>query len=126
MSLKTGWVLFQKGKAPDCHWDDAPGKIGKRPSGDHKRGFYLEVETPEQGLMTWTATGHGQCAGVENLFRQLRDPPSNLNCSAPIFRYLGSEAKKIGDGTTRVPMFQLVYWTDATRPTWPLAEDTPF
>jgi hypothetical protein len=128
-SLMTGWVYFAPGAAPDWQWDEAQGKAGKPPSSDHKRGFSIEVETEEQGAMTWSGAGFGQCTAVEELFKQIFALKEHYPDKIPLVEYVGSEVKKVGKGSTRIPVFNIVDWVDPAFPPWaPQAEltDAPF
>jgi len=128
-SLMTGWMLFAPGVAPDQHWDGVTGKAGKQPSPDHKRGFSIEVETAEQGVMTWSGAGYGQCAALEELFAQISASEGDHPGKVPVVEYTGSEVKKVGKGQTRIPKFEIVDWVDPAFPPWKLqteASDTPF
>lgn len=128
-TLKTGWVHFAAGEAPDWQWDDDTGKAGKPPTNDHKRGFSVEVQTEEQGVMTWSGAGYGQCAALEALYNDISLSEDDHPGKVPVVEYTGSEVKKVGKGHTRIPKFEIIDWVDPAFPPWKLqteASDTPF
>ena len=128
-TLKTGWVLFAPGMAPDWHWDEALGKPGKAPSSDHKRCFSIDVETEANGRMTWSGAGYGQCVALEELMEAISASESDYPGKVPLAEYVGSESRKIGKGSTRIPRFSIIDWVDPAFPPWAAQEesiDAPF
>ena len=109
-SIKTGWVRFTPGAAPDWQWDEAPGKASAPPSGDHKRGFSIEVETAAHGKMEWSGAGYGQCAALEALMEEISASEADHPGKLPVAVYCSSEVRKVGKGSTRIPRFEIVDW----------------
>ena len=130
-SLKTGWAHFAIGMAPDFVWDEELGKPARQPSDDYKRAFSIMAIDPKDGKMEWNGAGYGSCAALEDIFTETsKDKNANTGMFV-ILRYLGSEAKKIGKGNTRIPKFELIGWADPDDLPWTRVEnasleDIPF
>lgn len=127
-TINTGWAAFTPGMPPDWRWDETLGKPGKPPTSDHKRGFSIEVKTEANGDMTWSGAGYGQCAAIEELMEDVSSSADSHRGQIPVIEYIGSESKKVGKGSTRIPKFKIIDWVDPAFPPWMLqsANDTPF
>ena len=110
-SLKTGWGLLAPGTAPDWVWDNVTGRPEAPPTPEHKRAFSIEVIDEQNGLMTWSGTGHGSCKAIETIFEEISKAKNQYPKKIPICRYHRSEAKKVGKGNTRIPIFSITGWS---------------
>ena len=131
-SVKTGWGRIQMGIAPDWKWDEQLGQRTSRPADglseeermEYKRGFKVDLFNKDIGLRTWSATGTGATMGFEKLYTDihagLKDNPGKV----PVVEYTGSEAIKVGTkgGSTRVPEFRIVKWTETKEFDWEQSE----
>lgn len=112
-SVKTGWGLMMEGQAPTWVWDEALGKRAMKPEGEFKRGFSVKLYLgPQRGWAEWSSTGTGSCMGFEALYdAALKEKDANPGM-ALVASYNNSRAERIGKGTTRVPLFEIVGWAD--------------
>tara|TARA_B100000965_G_scaffold104531_1_gene86123 strand:- start:569 stop:1114 length:546 start_codon:yes stop_codon:yes gene_type:complete len=112
MSLKTGWIQIASGSAPDCHWDESLGKVGKQPSSDHRRGFQVQVYLKDGGWYQWQQNQVGVLQGFSPLMSAIFDKVKDNPDKVPVVKYLEFEVNSKGKGTTRVPKFEVVKWAD--------------
>ena len=119
-SLKTGWGCIQQGQAPDWQWDQNLGVKGKKPEGDYKRGFAVDVFVKDVGWREWSSNGFGVNKGFQTLWGDIekgfKENPEK--CVQIIYEKSVSEA--IGVGGTRIPMFTVGSWVEAPK----MAEET--
>lgn len=125
-SLKTGWGLLAPGMAPDWVWDMNTGRPEPQPSPDYKRAFSVEVIDELNGAMDWSGTGHGSCMAIETIFEELNKTKKAHPNKLPIFKYIGSDPKKVGKGSTRIPKFELVGWAAPDALPWIQNKDDDF
>lgn len=110
-TLKTGWGKMQEGAAPEWTWDVAIGKRGPQPSEEHKRGFSIKMIV-DGDEVEWSSTGTGPVMGFQTLFSDVQAGVANNPGKVPVIKYTGSEALKVGKGSTRKPHFKIEKWID--------------
>jgi len=125
-TLKTGWAYFALGMAPVFVWDAEVGKPGSQPSEEYKRAFSIEVIDEEDGPMDWSGAGYGSCAALEQIFEEIGQEQKEHLDKLPVLRFMGSEAKKIGKGNTRIPQFELLGWCKPDALPWMQNNDDAF
>ena len=109
-SLQTGWGNIQSGQPP--HWvlDPKLGEPAPQPTSEYRRGFQISVWTRGYDWVQWSSVASGSTKGFEEIadkiWEQKDDHPGHL----PVLEYKGSRPIKIGKGSTRVPMFDLIGW----------------
>jgi hypothetical protein len=108
-NIQTGWMHIATGIF-EFVADDSLGRKGAQPSPEHKRGFKVTFFNKAMGVAEWSANGAGSNMGLEALYKQVQaQAPANVG-KLPVVEYKGSRPEKVGKGSTRVPMFEVVAW----------------
>lgn len=109
-NIKTGWILFTEGAAPDTIWDN--GAIPPAPSKQHKRGFAVNVFSPKLlgGLREFSSTSNGAIIAIRELYdayEKQYDPAKKL---VPVVTCESVKAVKSKFGTNYEPVLKIVKW----------------
>jgi hypothetical protein len=113
-NLETGWMLIATGIFEFLP-DNGLGQKGAQPTPEHKRGFKATFYNKTMGVAEFSANGAGANMGLEALWKQVQAQASSNVGKLPVVEYKGSRPEKVGKGTTRVPLFEVVSWV--ARPT---------
>ena len=108
-NLETGWMLIATGIFEFLP-DNGLGQKGAQPSAEHKRGFKATFYNKTMNVAEWSANGAGANMGLEALWKQVQAQASANAGKLPVVEYKGSRPEKVGKGTTRVPIFEVVSW----------------
>ena len=108
-NLETGWMLIATGIFEFIP-DNGLGQKGAQPSGEHKRGFRATFYNKTMGVAEFSANGAGANMGLEALWKQVQAQQLANAGKLPVVEYKGSRPEKVGKGTTRVPLFEVVSW----------------
>jgi hypothetical protein len=108
-NLETGWMLIATGIFEFLP-DGSLGQKGSQPSAEHKRGFKATFFNKTMGVAEFSANGAGANMGLEALWKQVQAQQSANAGKLPVVEYKGSRPEKVGKGTTRVPLFEVVSW----------------
>jgi len=108
-NLETGWMLIATGIFEFLP-DGSLGQKGAQPSAEHKRGFKATFYNKTMGVAEFSANGAGANMGLEALWKQVQAQASANPNKLPVVEYKGSRPEKVGKGTTRVPIFEVVSW----------------
>jgi hypothetical protein len=108
-NLETGWMLIATGIFEFLP-DNGLGQKGAQPSAEHKRGFRATFFNKTMGVAEFSANGAGANMGLEALWKQVQAQQSANAGKLPVVEYKGSRPEKVGKGTTRVPLFEVVSW----------------
>jgi hypothetical protein len=108
-NLETGWMLIATGIFEFLP-DGSLGQKGSQPSAEHKRGFKATFYNKTMGVAEFSANGAGANMGLEALWKQVQAQQSANAGKLPVVEYKGSRPEKVGKGTTRVPLFEVVSW----------------
>jgi hypothetical protein len=108
-NLETGWMLIATGVFEFLP-DSGLGQKGSQPTPDHKRGFKATFYNKTMGVAEFSANGAGANMGLEALWKQVQAQASANAGKLPVVEYKGSRPEKVGKGTTRVPLFEVVSW----------------
>ena len=108
-NLQTGWMLIATGIF-EFQPDPSLGQKGAQPSAEHKRGFRATFFNKTMGVAEFSANGAGANMGLEALWKQVQAQQSANAGKLPVVEYKGSRPEKVGKGTTRVPLFEVVSW----------------
>ena len=121
-TLKTGWGKIAEGQAPEWLWDVSLGKRPPQPSPEHRRGFSVMLKINDKGWREWSANGVGVMKGFQELWGVVGLQVKDNADKAVLLKYTGARMEKIGQGTTRIPEFDVKTWREMTdRP--PVKED---
>ena len=108
-NLETGWMLIATGVFEFLP-DSGLGQKGSQPTPEHKRGFKATFYNKTINVAEWSANGAGSNMGLESLYKQVSaQAPANVG-KLPVVEYKGSRPEKVGKGTTRIPLFEVVSW----------------
>jgi hypothetical protein len=108
-NIQTGWMLIATGIF-EFIADNSLGQKGSQPTAEHKRGFKVVFYNKSMGVAEWSANGAGSNMGLEALYKQVQSQaPANAG-KLPVVEYKGSRPEKVGKGSTRVPLFEVVSW----------------
>lgn len=113
--IKTGWIHFAEGAAPDTLWDDDPngtGGVPPAPSPQHKRGFAVNVYSPQVvgGLREFSSTSNAAIIAIRELhdaYEQTYDPDKTM---VPVVTCESVTPVKSKFGTNYQPVFRIVKW----------------
>ena len=108
-NLQTGWMLIATGIF-EFMPDNGLGQKGSQPSAEHKRGFKAVFYNKTMGVAEFSANGAGANMGLEALWKQVQAQQSANAGKLPVVEFKGSRPEKVGKGTTRVPLFEVVSW----------------
>lgn len=108
-NLQTGWMLIAVG-VYEFQPDESLGRKAAQPSPDFKRGFKATFYNKQMGVAEFSANGAGSNMGLEGLWKQVQAQASANAGKLPVVEYKGSRPEKVGKGSTRVPMFEVVSW----------------
>jgi hypothetical protein len=108
-NLETGWMLIATGIFEFLP-DNGLGQKGAQPTPEHKRGFRATFYNKTMGVAEFSANGAGANMGLEALWKQVQAQASANPNKLPVVEYKGSRPEKVGKGTTRVPLFEVVSW----------------
>ena len=81
-NIKTGWIHFAEGMAPNAVWDDGPTR--EAPSPNHKRGFSVNVFSPKLlgGLREFSSNSNGSIIAVKELYAEYERQTAGMAYSA--------------------------------------------
>ena len=108
-NIQTGWMHIATGVF-EFVADDSLGRKGAQPSPEHKRGFKVTFYNKEIGVAEWSANGAGSNMGLEHLWKIASSGLSANAGKLPVVEYKGSRPEKVGQGSTRVPIFEITGW----------------
>jgi hypothetical protein len=109
-NIKTGWILFSEGMAPDTVWDN--GAISDQPSPKHKRGFAVNVFSPKLigGLREFSSTSNGAIIAIRDLYDAYEKQFDSSKQLVPVVTCESVQAVKSKFGTNYQPVFKIVKW----------------
>ena len=110
-NIKTGWIQFAEGTAPDAIWDK-DGTIPPAPSPQHKRGFSVNVFSPKLlgGLREFSSSSNGAIIAIREIydvFEQTHDPDKTM---VPVVACESVTPVKSKFGTNYQPVLKIVKW----------------
>ena len=125
-TLKTGWGKIAEGQAPEWLWDVSLGKRPPQPSPEHRRGFSVMLKIKDKGWREWSANGVGVMKGFQELWGVVGLQVKDNADKAVLLKYTGARMEKIGQGTTRIPEFEVKAWREMTDKPPVKEEEDPF
>lgn len=112
-NVKTGWMHFAAGMAPDRVWDASLSQPAARPTENHKRGFLVKVYSKNLGgKFELSGNSMHLCAAMNDLYSAFEAEKSSNVGKVPVVKYDGSTAMKDKHGTNYKPKFVLEKWVD--------------
>lgn len=112
-TIKTGWIQFAEGMAPDAVWDNGP--LQGAPSPQHKRGFAVNVFSPKLlgGLREFSSTSNGAIIAMKELYADYERQITGLSGGQPTVPVVTCEsvqAIKSKFGTNYQPVLKITKW----------------
>lgn len=111
-NIKTGWLNFVAGMAPDRQWDQSLTQPLAQPSPVHKRGFSLRLFSKASfgGVVELSSSSMHLCAAINDLYTQYESAKGANAGNLPVVKYTGSTAQKDKMGTNYKPNFVIEKW----------------
>ena len=111
-NIKTGWMLFLEGQAPDKVFDVNLTEPAPKPSDQHKRGFVVRLfsEKSFNGVVELSATSMHMCNSINELYEQY--DADKKDGKLPVVSFTGSTPMKDKFGTNYKPNFKIEKWVD--------------
>jgi hypothetical protein len=108
--IKTGWILFTEGAAPDIVWDN--GATAVQPTPKHKRGFSLNAFSPKElgGIREFSATSNSAIIAIRELYDRYENAPEAKKGLVPLVKCESVMPVKSKFGTNYQPIFIIVKW----------------
>ncbi len=110
-NIKTGWLHLDTG-IRDWQEDQVVGQKGPQPSASHLRGFVATFYNKSMGTVEWCSNSTGPSKGFEDLYKACSEQHAANPGKLPVVKYVNSEMKKIGQGSTRIPKFEITSWIE--------------
>jgi hypothetical protein len=110
-NIKLGWLLFTEGGAPEALWDN--GKIEPPPTPKHKRGFCLNLFSPQKigGLREFRSNANAAITAIKELYeQQFETAPECKRGLMPLVTCENVRPVKSKFGTNYEPIFKIVKW----------------
>lgn len=109
-NIKTGWILFNEGVAPESVWDN--GVMAPQPSPKHKRGFAVNVYSPKNigGLREFSSNSNSAIVAIKTLYDAYESSPESANGLVPVVKCERVEPIKSKFGTNFQPYLKIVQW----------------
>lgn len=113
-NIKTGWLLFLEGQAPNNVWDKDLTTPAPKPSDAHKRGFSLSLFSKASfgGVVELSSSSMHLCNAINGLYEQYEAGRAANAGKLPVVKYTGSTPMKDKMGTNYAPNFVIEKWVD--------------
>lgn len=113
-NIKTGWMLFLEGQAPDKVFDADLATPAAKPSDAHKRGFVLRLfsKASFKGVVELSATSMHVCNAINALYDQYEAGKAENAGKLPVIKANGTTPSKDKFGTNYKPNLSIEKWID--------------
>ena len=112
-NIKTGWMYFAAGQAPERVWDASLTQPSPRPSENHKRGFSVRFFSKKLGgVFELSGNSMHLCAAINDVYNQYEQQKAANTGKVPVIKYAGSITMKDKHGTNYKPNFVLEKFID--------------
>lgn len=110
-NIKTGWLMFVAGMAPDKVWDKDLATPASRPSENHKRGFAVRLFSKAfGGVVELSGSSMHLCNSINDLYETFEK--TKETGKVPVVKFTGTSAMKDKQGTNYKPNFVIEKWID--------------
>lgn len=111
-NIKTGWMMFAAGLAPDKVYDTNLSTPAERPTPNHKRGFSLRLfsKSTFNGVVELSGSSMHICNSINDLYEAFEK--SKEPGKVPVVKFTGTSAMKDKQGTNYKPNFSIEKWID--------------
>jgi len=113
-NLKTGWLLFQAGSAPDKAINASLSAWGPKPSDAHKRGFQINLFSDKNllGVREFASTAGSVIEAMNGLYDAWLAAPEAAQGKLPVVRCAGVLPVTGKHGVNYAPVLEIVAWVD--------------
>ena len=117
-SVKTGFGKITAGETPIYVWSDVPGTTATSPGVDYKPAFFIDVfvteadGAPSDGWRPWSTNARASRDAVKAIWNEIHDGAAKNPGKVAVIKADGSEPKKFGPATVRVPKLSLAGFVD--------------
>jgi hypothetical protein len=112
-NIKTGWLFFAAGLAPDKVWDKSLTEPTPRPSENHKRGFSVRLFSKKLGGIFELSGSSMHLNNAINEMYELFEANKGANAGkVPVIKFDGALGMKDKHGTNYKPKFSIEKWID--------------
>ncbi len=113
-NIKTGWVRFLEGQAPDWVLDPSLDRPAPLPGEGFKRGFMLMAFSQKffGGAAEFASASIHLSNAIKDLYKQYEMGRSTNPNKLPVVQCVGSQPMKDRHGTNYRPIFTIVDWVD--------------
>lgn len=111
--IKTGWITFAEGSAPEYLWD-IDGQRQPKPGGKAKQGFALTVFSPKTigGVRELASNSNGMIAAIQALYQAWEAAPESKLGKLPVVSCTQVLPVKNKYGTNYQPVLSIVKWVE--------------
>lgn len=111
-NIKTGWILFAEGTAPDTLWDPDKSHAAQQPSPAHRRGFAVNVFSAQKlgGLREFSSNSNASIISITDLYAEFEKSPERAQGLVPVVTCESVEPIKSKFGTNYQPVLKIVKW----------------
>jgi hypothetical protein len=111
-NIKTGWINFVAGMAPDRVWDKSITEPTAKPSEAHKRGFSLRLFSKASfgGVCELSSSSMHLCNAISELYDQFEKEIGAHKGELPVVQCTGATPQKDKMGTNYKPTFAILKW----------------
>ncbi len=124
-NIKTGWLYFAAGVAPDKVFDQSLTQPAAKPSEFHKRGFSLRLfsNSSFRGVVELSANSMHICNSINELYESYEIGKVQNPNMLPVVKFTGTTPMKDKHGTNYKPIFVIEKWI--ARPPELLSDQAP-
>jgi len=111
-NIKTGWLMFAAGQAPDRVWDASLTQPAPKPSENHKRGFSLRLfsKATFNGIVELSSSSMHLCGSVNDLYDAFEKDKGAHQGHVPVVKFTGCQTMKDAKGMNYKPSFVIEKW----------------
>lgn len=108
--IKTGWLLFADGMAPEKVWDN--GKVAEQPGPKFRRGFAVNAFSPKElgGVRELSATSNVMIIAIKELHETFEAAPEAAKGLVPVVTCESVSPVKGARDTNYAPVLKITKW----------------
>lgn len=115
-NIRTGWLRFQEGQAPDRIIDPSLDQVAPRPDDTFKRGFVVMAFSPKNfgGAVEFASASIHASNAIRDVYAAFEEQSGKAENrgKVPVIACTGADAMKDKYGTNYRPRLELVRWAD--------------
>ena len=115
-NIRTGWLRFREGQAPDRVIDPTLDRTAPKPGEDFKRGFVVMAFSQKffGGALEFGSASNHLSNAIRDIYATFEEQSGKAETRGrvPVITCAGADAMKDKYGTNYRPRFELVKWVD--------------